>query len=175
MKQLEVYKQQNQHDPNIVAWTVGEQRKIQQVEQRKLIEEVETQLQRDLSPPPSLVYDAKNSDVKGRLFYYELDPSDMNGYFDPNIDRTEQMPDTLITADETKVETKIEEQPKKEKTGKTKNVSDKEQKLRERELKLAEDKLIQEELATDMKLVDYEIMTKKEFRSKWADYLKRKK
>lgn len=39
-EQLEVYKQQNQHDPNVVAWTVGEQRKIAQAEQRKLIEEV---------------------------------------------------------------------------------------------------------------------------------------
>jgi hypothetical protein len=39
-EQLEVYKQQNQQDPNIVAWVVGEQRKIQQTEQRKLIEEV---------------------------------------------------------------------------------------------------------------------------------------
>lgn len=39
-EQLEVYKQQNQSDPNIVAWVVGEQRKIQQQEQRKLIEEV---------------------------------------------------------------------------------------------------------------------------------------
>ena len=142
---------------------------------RKLIEEVETQLQRDLSPPPSLVYDAKNSDVKGRLFYYELDPSDMEGYFDPTIDRTEQMPDTLITDDETKVETKIEEQPTKDKKGKTKNVTDKEQKLRERELKIQEDKLTQEELATDMKLVDYELMTKKEFREKWSEYMKRKK
>jgi hypothetical protein len=39
-EQLEVYKQQNQNDPNIVAWVVGEQRKIQTTEQRKLIEEV---------------------------------------------------------------------------------------------------------------------------------------
>jgi hypothetical protein len=39
-EQLEVYKQQNQQDPNIVAWVAGEQRKIQQAENRKLIEEV---------------------------------------------------------------------------------------------------------------------------------------
>lgn len=143
---------------------------------RVLIEEVEAQLQRDLSPPPSLVYDAKNSDVKGRLFYYELDPSDMNGYFNPTIDRTEKMGDTLITDDDDKeVETKIEEQSTKDKTGKTKNVTNKEQKLRERELKIQEDKLTQEELATDMKLVDYELMTKKEFRDKWSEYMKRKK
>lgn len=57
-EQLEVYKQQNQGDPNIVAWVAGEQRKIQLAEQRKLIEEVvgsrervtreETQKQRSL-------------------------------------------------------------------------------------------------------------------------------
>ena len=143
---------------------------------RELIKEVEDQLQRDLSPPPTLFYDAKNSNVKERLFYYAIDPSDMNGYFDPTINRSEYIVDTLgLKAEEDIVQSKIEEQPTKDKTGKTKNVTNKEQKLRERELKIQEDKLTQEELATDMKLVDYELMTKKEFREKWSEYMKRKK
>lgn len=39
-EQLELYKHQNQNDPNVIAWVAGEQRKIQLSEQRKLIEEV---------------------------------------------------------------------------------------------------------------------------------------
>ena len=39
-EQLEVYKNQNSQDPNVVAWVAGEQRKIQIADQRKLIEEV---------------------------------------------------------------------------------------------------------------------------------------
>ena len=100
----------------------------------------------------------------------------MNGYFDPTINRSEYIVDTFaLKAEEDIVQSKIEEQPTKDKKGKTKNVTDKEQKLRERELKIQEDKLTQEELATDMKLVDYELMTKKEFREKWSEYMKRKK
>ena len=89
---------------------------------------------------------------------------------------SEYIVDTLeLKAEEDIVQSKIEEQPTKDKTGKTKNVTNKEQKLRERELKIREDELTQEELATDMKLVDYELMTKKEFREKWSEYMKRKK
>ncbi len=39
-EQLEVYKNQNSQDPNIVSWVAGEQRKIQMADQKKLIEEV---------------------------------------------------------------------------------------------------------------------------------------
>ena len=39
-EQLEAYKLQNVSDPNIVAWATGEQRKMTQVENKKLFEEV---------------------------------------------------------------------------------------------------------------------------------------
>lgn len=39
-EQLEAYKLQNSQDPNIVSWATGEQRKMQQAENRKLFEEV---------------------------------------------------------------------------------------------------------------------------------------
>lgn len=39
-EQLEAYKLQNSSDSNIVAWATGEQRKMQQVENKKLFEEV---------------------------------------------------------------------------------------------------------------------------------------
>lgn len=39
-EQLEAYKLQNVSDPNIVTWATGEQRKMQQVENKKLFEEV---------------------------------------------------------------------------------------------------------------------------------------
>lgn len=39
-EQLEAYKLQNVTDPNVVAWATGEQRKMQQVENRRMFEEV---------------------------------------------------------------------------------------------------------------------------------------
>ena len=76
-EQLEVYKQQNQADPNIVAWTVGEQRKIQQSEQRKLIEEVvgsrdrvretETMKQKSLEYVQQTYPEAFKKDASGRF------------------------------------------------------------------------------------------------------------
>ena len=39
-EQLEVYKNQNLHDPNVIQWVAGEQRKIQLADQKKLIEDV---------------------------------------------------------------------------------------------------------------------------------------
>lgn len=78
-EQLEVYKQQNQQDPNIVAWVVGEQRKIQQAEQRKVIEEVigvkEQQRNVDMLRQKSIEYVQKE--------YPMAFKKDANGNFGP--------------------------------------------------------------------------------------------
>jgi hypothetical protein len=75
-EQLEVYKQQNQSDPNALAWVVGEQRKIQLSEQRKLIEdvvgsrerarEVDTMKQRSLEYVQQTYPEAFRKDATGR-------------------------------------------------------------------------------------------------------------
>ena len=75
-EQLEVYKQQNQGDPNIIAWVAGEQRKIQLAEQRALIEEVvggrervtreETQKQRSLEYVQKEYPEAFRKDASGK-------------------------------------------------------------------------------------------------------------
>jgi hypothetical protein len=143
---------------------------------RTLIEEVEEQAQRDLSPPPSLVYNSKLSNVKARSFYYELDPSDMIGYFDQNVDREIQTPEYESESSATG-EQKETEQSKKEKstTQKSKKSIDTESALKERELKIKEEQNLLEELKIDERLVNLELMTVKEFRKKWSDYLKRKR
>ena len=75
-EQLEAYKLQNATDPNIVAWATGEQRKIQQSENKRLFEEVvgsrervnkvEQQKQQSLAYVQNTYPEAFKCDAQGR-------------------------------------------------------------------------------------------------------------
>lgn len=76
-EQLEVYKNQNSHDPQVVQWVASEQRKIQLQDQKKLIEEVmgqrenvskvERQKQESLSYVQKEYPDAFRKDASGNF------------------------------------------------------------------------------------------------------------
>ena len=82
-EQLEAYKLQNATDPNIVAWATGEQRKLSQSEQRRILEEVvgqrEQKQQAEYSRVKSLEYVQQSypetfiKDSQGRIVNWNME------------------------------------------------------------------------------------------------------
>lgn len=110
-EQLEAYKLQNSSDPNIVSWATGEQRKMQQAENKKLFEEVVTGREKisktEIIKERSLIQvqneypDAFNHDAQGRPISWNVTAPITQHIFEIMKDpRFSNEPDGLVAAAE---------------------------------------------------------------------------
>lgn len=110
-EQLEAYKLQNVNDPNVVAWATGEQRKMQQAENKKLFEEVvtgrekisktEVIRERSLIQVQNEYPDAFNHDAQGRPISWNVTAPITQHIFEIMKDpRFANEPDGLVAAAE---------------------------------------------------------------------------